>query len=279
MKKGIIIITVSVILGLISAFPGYSQHPVLNLVDPPAGNNDWRTVVSIAQDQQGYIWLATQQGLHRCDGYNYISYYNDPEDSTSMAENRIVSMHISKSGIIWLGLWTNGLDRFDPVSQTFTHFRRNPEDSASLSNNTIPALLEDSRGNLWVGTHDGLNLFHPEKGTFTRFQNIPGDTTSLSNNQVRVIYEDKQGNLWIGTGSPFGNESGPDEGGLNRYNYDTETFTRFMHDADDPNTLIDNKERAILEDSRGNFWVGTRGDGLHTMDRETGKVTRHTFDP
>jgi signal transduction histidine kinase/ligand-binding sensor domain-containing protein len=279
MKKGIIIITVSLILGLISIFPGYTQHPVLNLVNPPAGNNDWRTVVSIAQDQQGYIWLATQQGLHRYDGYNYISYYNDPEDSTSLAENRIVSMHVSKSGIIWLGLWTNGLDRFDPVSQTFTHFKRNPEDSASLSNNTIPALLEDSRGNLWVGTHGGLNLFHPEKDTFTRFQNIPGDTTSLSNNQVRAIYEDKQGNLWIGTGSPFGNESGPDEGGLNRYNYETETFTRFMHDADDPNTLIDNKVRAILEDSRGNFWVGTTGDGLHTMDRETGKVMRHTFDP
>jgi signal transduction histidine kinase/ligand-binding sensor domain-containing protein len=279
MKKGIIKITISVILGLISTFPGYAQHPVLNLVNPPAGNNNWQHVLSIAQDQQGYIWLATAIGLHRYDGHSYVSYYNNSEDPTSMAENRIESMCISKSGIIWIGLWSKGLDRFDPASQTFTHFSHDPSDSASLSNNTISSLLEDSRGNLWVGTHGGLHLFHPEKGTFTRFQNIPGDTTSLSNNQVRVIYEDKQGNLWIGTGSPWGSESGPDEGGLNRYNYETGTFTRFMHDPHNPNTLIDNKVRAILEDSRGNFWVGTKGDGLHTMDRKTGKVTRHTFDP
>jgi ligand-binding sensor domain-containing protein len=177
------------------------------------------------------------------------------------------------------GLWNQGLDRFDPESQTFTHFPNNPDDSTSLSNNTIPALLEDSKGNLWVGTHGGLNLFHPETGTFTRYQTIPGDTTSLSCNQVRAIYEDKQGAVWIGTGSPFGNESGPDEGGLNRYNYDTGTFTRFMHNPNDSTTLIDNKVRAIMEDSRGNFWVGTKGDGLHTMDRNTGKFTRHTLRP
>jgi signal transduction histidine kinase/ligand-binding sensor domain-containing protein len=279
MKKHIIKIIAFVVLGLLTILQGYTQHPVLNLVNPPAGNTDWPTVVNIAQDKQGYIWLATQLGLHRYNGHSYVSYYNNPDDSTSMAENRIVSMCISKDGTIWLGLWSLGLDRFDPVSKTFTHFSHNPSDSASLSNNTIPALLEDSKGNLWVGTHGGLNLFHPEKGTFTHFQNIPGNTTSLSNNQVRVIYEDKQGNLWIGTGSPFGTESGPDEGGLNRYNYETGTFTRFMHDPNDSNTLIDNKVRAILEDSRGNFWVGTKGDGLHTMDRKTGKVTRHTFDP
>jgi ligand-binding sensor domain-containing protein/signal transduction histidine kinase len=278
MKKHIIKITVFVVLGLTTTFQGYAQHPVLNLVNPPAGNTDWPTVVNIAQDKQGYIWLATQRGLHRYDGHSYVSYYNNPDDSTSMAENRIVSMCISKDGAIWLGLWTQGLDRFDPVSQTFTHFSHNPLDSTSLSNNTIPALLEDSKGNLWVGTHGGLNLFHPEKGTFSHFRNIPGDTTSLSNNQVRVIYEDKLGNLWIGTGSPWGTESGPDEGGLNRYNYEKGTFTRFMHDPNDSNTLIDNKVRAIMEDSRGNFWVGTKGDGLHTMDRKTGKVTRHTFD-
>jgi ligand-binding sensor domain-containing protein/signal transduction histidine kinase len=279
MIKDTIKITVFVVLGLITIFPGFTQHPILNLVNPPADNTNWRTVVSIAQDQHGYIWIANQHGLHRYDGYNYISYYNDPEDSSSMAENRIVSMCISKSGVIWLGLWSKGLDRFDPLSQTFTHFSHNHLDSASLSNNTIPAMLEDSRGNLWVGTHGGLNLYHPEKGTFTHFKNIPGDTTSLSNNQVRVIYEDKLGNLWIGTGSPFGTESGPDEGGLNRFNYETGTFTRYMHNPNDSNTLIDNKVRAILEDSKGNFWVGTKGDGLHTMDRETGKVTRHTFDP
>ena len=130
MKKRFIQVIRIFALCSIAVISANAQNPILTQVDPPApaGNNPWGNVVVISQDQQGYIWLATTQGLHRYDGHNYVSYYNDPEDSTSMAENRIVSMCISKSGIIWLGLWTHGLDRFDPVSQTFTHFSYNSED-------------------------------------------------------------------------------------------------------------------------------------------------------
>ena len=65
MKNHFIKITVFTVLGVLSTFPGYAQHPVLHLVDPPKGNTNWGSVVNIAQDRQGYIWLANQQGLHR----------------------------------------------------------------------------------------------------------------------------------------------------------------------------------------------------------------------
>jgi ligand-binding sensor domain-containing protein len=52
-----------------------------------------------------------------------------------------------------------------------------------------------------------------------------------------------------------------------------------MHDPKDPNSLINNKVNAILEDSKGNLWVGTAEDGLHIMDRATGKFQRHLYDP
>jgi ligand-binding sensor domain-containing protein len=97
---------------------------------------------------------------------------------------------------------------------------------------------------------------------------------------VRAIYEDHDGTLWIGTGSPFANDdSGPDEGGLNRLDKGTGKFTRYLHDPKNPNTLIDNRVGAIFEDSRGTFWVGTAGNGLHTMDRRTGRFERHLYDP
>jgi len=255
------------------------QHPILSVVDRQNISFDLGNVVGIDQDKQGFIWLASNYGLHRYDGHNYISYYNDPEDSSSLVQNQLGSICISKSGIIWLGTWFKGLDRFDPKTQTFTHFEHNPEDSSSLSNNSINSILEDNEGKLWVGSSDGLNLFHPESGTFTRFQNISGDTTSLSHNEVRVIYQDRQNTIWVGTGFFGNNNLGPEEGGLNRYHPESNTFSQYKHNPENSNSLIDNKVFALLEDSRGNFWVGTKGNGLHTMNRETGKFIRHTYDP
>ena len=69
------------------------------------------------------------------------------------------------------------------------------------------------------------------------------------------------------------------EGGLNRFDRNTGTFTRYLNDPKNPHSLINNKVRAIFEDSRGTFWVGTSGDGLHTMDRETGSFERHLYNP
>ena len=75
------------------------------------------------------------------------------------------------------------------------------------------------------------------------------------------------------------NENADKKGGLNRFYKNTGTFTRYLHDEKDPRSLIDNRIRAIFEDSNGNFWIGTAGDGLHTMDREKGTFERLTYDP
>ena len=86
-----------------------------------------------------------------------------------------------------------------------------------------------------------------------------------------MLYEDRQGVLWIGTGDPGEVAVG---GGLNQFDRSTETFTRYLHDPADPTSLSHNEVQTILEDSRGTFWVGTSGDGLHIMDREAGTFTR-----
>ncbi len=103
------------------------------------------------------------------------------------------------------------------------------------------------------------------------------DLTSLSNDDVRAIYEDKQGTIWVGCGEDGCDK--PDEGGLNRFDVKTGKFIRFLHNPKDPNSLVNNHVRAIFEDSRGIFWVGTEGDGLHSMDRAKGIFERHLYDP
>ncbi len=233
---------------------------------------------ALAKDGHGFMWFSDQDNrcIIRYDGSQMIRYQHDPKNPNSLGGYYPESLFIDASGIIWIGFYGEGIDRFDPATNTFTHYDHDPNDPSSLSSDMVSNIFVDHLNNIWIGTDDGLDLLNQKSGTFTHYKYDINDTTSLSCNSVRAIYEDRQGTLWVGTGFAFDNV---DEGGLNRFERDTGTFTRFLHDPDDPHSLIADKVRAIFEDSKGNFWIGTNGDGLHSMDRKTGQFTRYTNDP
>jgi len=231
---------------------------------------------SIVRDKYGFIWLSDQS--NRCiikyDGSRMTRYQNDPKNPNSLGGFYPETLFADSNGNIWIGFYGMGLDKFDPVKNIFTHYRHKDNEPGTLAHDFVTTLLIDHLGNLWVGNYGGLDLLDEKTGTFKHFKNKPDDPSSLSCDSVRAIYEDRSGTLWIGTGFAF--DPANDNGGLNRFNRSSGTFTRYMHDPKNPYSLINNKVRAILEDSYGNFWIGTSGDGLHTMDRKTGKFTRFT---
>ncbi len=127
-----------------------------------------------------------------------------------------------QAGNIWIGFYGMGLDKFDPVTKQFTHYRHNKNDAGSLSNDSVSALLVDHLGNIWVGNFGGLDLLNEKTGTFTHYRYKADDSSSLSSNTVRAIYEDREGVIWVGTGFAFDPEI--DEGGLNRFDRSTGNF-------------------------------------------------------
>jgi ligand-binding sensor domain-containing protein len=253
-----------------------AQDIHFNLVKPPDDN--FAIVYAMAQDAQGYLWFATGNGLYKYDGYQYISYHNDPRNLNSPAAVKIDYMAFDKAGCLWLSPYNLGLDRFDPASGTFIHFRHHNNELGSLACDSVKAIMQDHEGTLWLGTMNGLDKFDSKTNTFIHYKNDPNDPSSLSCNDVFALYEDKQGAIWVGTGNPFDLQK-TKEGGLNKLNKKTGKFTRYMHDDKDVHSLIDNRVRAIFEDSRGTFWIGTAGDGLHTMNRTNGTFERHLYDP
>ncbi len=231
------------------------------------------------QDRQGYMWFA-HTGVHCYDGYRYKSYFNDPLNPNSLANDRVEALCADHNGFIWIGTRLSGLDRLDPTTEHFTHFRHDPKNSNTISSDIIRTLLEDRAGILWIGTDSGLNKYDPKTGLFQHYNYDPNDPYSLSCNHVFKLYEDQQGTLWVGTGSIWYGEGGEtDEGGLNRFDKNTGKFIRYLHEPGNPHSLINNKVRAIFEDSRGTFWIGTAGDGLHTMNRTNGTFERHRYNP
>ena len=253
-----------------------TQSVKFNLVSGSNGISVGK-INGMTRDKYGFMWFSDQSNrcIIRYDGNKMVRYQNIVNDPNTLGGAYPEFLFADSSGIIWIGFYGMGLDRFDPQANTFTHYRHKKDDPESLINDYVSAVLVDHLGNIWLGTDGGLDLLDERTGKFKHYHYKADDPSSLSNNYVRNIYEDKAGELWIGTGYPWSNN---DEGGLNRFNRKTGTFTRYLHDPKNPHSLIDNHVRAIFEDSQGNFWIGTKGDGLHTMERKTGLITRHTYD-
>src|SRR5882724_5036420 len=109
----------------------------------------------ILQDQRGFIWLGTDDGLDRYDGRYFTSFRHLPDDSTTISGNIIGSLLEDENGILWIGTADGGLSRYDyrlPASQQFKQFRHLPGDSSSIPNNIINNLLQDRFGYLWIAT-------------------------------------------------------------------------------------------------------------------------------
>lgn len=233
----------------------------------------------ILQDRQGFIWFGTQDGLNRYDGYNFKVYKSNSEDPASLSDNWIESLFEDKDGYIWIGTYQGGLNKYDPLTDTFTHFIFNPNNPASIGSGTIYAILQDRSGTLWVGSEDGLNKFDPATNSFTHYRNNPNAPNSLSNNNIHAIYQSQGGSLWIGT---LG-------GGLERFDPITGKFQHFRANPDaksainndmentviieEKNAISNDIVRTVLEDANGDVWIGTER-GLNRFDSSTGQF-RH----
>lgn len=236
-----------------------------------------RKINAIGQDKFGFMWFLGQgsASIYRYDGHQFISFTHDSTNANSLGGVALETLHVDRDGIVWIGM-VEGLDRYDPATGIFTHFTHSENDPGTISG-VVSSILKDSKGRLWVGTGDGLDLLNEKSGKFIHYRNDTQNPRSISNNFINKIYEDRSGTIWIGTGFPWFNLR-LGEGGLNRLDADG-AFTRFVHNPSDPQSLINNKVKSILEDSKGNFWVGTNTDGLHLMNRVTGKFTRLRHDP
>jgi ligand-binding sensor domain-containing protein/signal transduction histidine kinase len=112
----------------------------------------------IVMDADGFLWIATWDGLNRYDGYDFNVFKPKPFDSTSISGNFITSLFVDSENRLWVGTASQGLNLFLPETQSFFRIKSYPnKDSKSLSNNTINKITEDDQGNIWVATDFGLN--------------------------------------------------------------------------------------------------------------------------
>jgi PAS domain S-box-containing protein len=208
-------------------------------------------ISSILQDEKGFIWFGTSDGLCRYDGYECVVFENDPAQPSSISHSNIICLYLDREGVFWIGT-KDGLNRFNCKTETFERFYHDANDPESLSNSTIEVICEDSVGYLWIGTEKGLNRFDRATGKSKRFMSDKTKSdVSLSNDWITAICEDSFGDLWIGT-----------ENGLNQLNKKVGTFRSYFTAEKDPALNSKYSIKSLYDDGHGVLWIGTWGMGL-----------------
>ncbi len=207
------------------------------------------TVPAIAQDRAGYIWIATYDGLHRFDGYHFVSYRNDPRDENSISDNVIDSLLIDDENRIWIGTAQGGLNRLDSSSGKLKRFLDDDGDYA-LRSRRISALLQAQNRRIWIGTAQGLAVYLPDQQGFELYSHNPLDENSAPYGAITALAESHDGKLWIGTARS-----------LSSFDPDTEQFRHWKIDRPD-NSNLPTQIQSLWVDADGGLWVGTAQRGL-----------------
>ncbi len=220
------------------------------------------SVFCILQDRKGFIWFATLDGLNKYNGYDFITYRNDPKDSTSLPDNAVTTIFEDSQGNLWVGTKSKGFCKFNPFNNQFKTYQYKPNDANSVSNNTINAILEDMNGNIWIGSAFGLNKFNPKKETFVRYYSKKKSKYSISSNYITAIIAGPPGHFWIGTNQ-----------GLNKFNFITGEVSVYKQTTNNKKNTPDNYITCLYKDESKDLWVGTmKGVAklmLETLDFET----------
>jgi signal transduction histidine kinase/ligand-binding sensor domain-containing protein len=221
-------------------------------------------VSQIVQDNQGFMWLGTQYGLNRYDGYQFRVFTPEFGHLNSLSGAYIYSLLRDRSGMLWIGC-DLFLDRFDPVTETFTHYRLENDDL-----NRIPAravhMSQDRNGTLWLATGKGLYGLDPETGRITHhYLHDPLNPSSLSSNDVKSTGEDRSGMLWVADGND-----------LERFDRTTGRVTLRVSLAESVRDFF-----SFHEDAHGVFWIGDSASGgrggFASLDPKSNQLTHYSF--
>ena len=219
------------------------------------------TVIAIIQDNKGFIWIGTDDGLNRFDGSTFKQFKPQPKNANSLRHNITKVIFEDSKGKIWIGTDGGGLSMYDPELESFTNYFNSPTNSNSLSHDNISAITEDKEGNIWVGTYGGgLNMLLPDKTGFKIFKNLSDNSQGICSNYINCLYTDHNGYIWIGSWAK----------GADRLNPRTGVFTNYQNQYGNPNSISSNTVNCFFEDSQKKLWVGTWQGGLSLYQENKG---------
>lgn len=270
------------------------------------------SVYGFAQDNEGYVWVASFGGLSRFDGYQFYNYTHDPALPGSLPDNNVRVLLPREGGGLYVGTGSAGMSIYDPASDSFTIPVKTPP---SLRKARVFCMASDGEGGVWVGMQTGFAHFHAKTGEFDLYGAPAGQQAKngLPSGGVFSLLQDRQNNLWVGTenglylrsagsqtfhlvpgesGLPqrpsvwsiFQDQAGEiwvgtDTNGLGKVSHETHQLQGYAGLSGENSLIGAHTIRGFLEIQPGVLWFITYGSGLFSLDTHTGKIRHWPKDP
>lgn len=232
-------------------------------------------VVCIVQDKRGFVWIGTEDGLNKFDGYRFTVYKRNPDQPGSLIGNHITALYTDKNDRLWIGT-IQGLQYYDKKTDSFISTSLSQPDYI-VKNNQCNAIYQDKKGILWFAS-SGLGVLRYDPKTSQSMLFSPSHThpdKSLCSGHIRSISEDSDGNLWFGA----------QDNGISVYNSSNNTFTNYSVST---GHLPSNAIFGLYKQRSGDILIATVGGGVAIFDKKQCKfisysdvfnssTTRHTF--
>jgi ligand-binding sensor domain-containing protein/signal transduction histidine kinase len=214
-------------------------------------------VTAMAQDSRGLLWLGTQYGLLRYDGYRFRKFLHAANDPASLPGNYVDALHLAADGRLWVATQNDGLAVFDPASE---RFGRPILRTGSLAQRQVRALIGDGGKGLWVGTEQGLLHLAHDGQVLAHWRHDLAKSDSLHDERVHSLLQDRQGRLWVGTAD-----------GLQRMSRDGRGFEPVLALAGPAGVgrLARTEITALMQGKDGKIWLGSRLNGAAWLDPDS----------
>lgn len=217
-------------------------------------------VTAIIEDSYGFLWVGTDDGLNRFDGYDFKIYRNIEGDSTSLLKNKIQSIYEDSRGTLWISTLNSGLHIYDRTQDFFYRVS-----DYSIQHCQVMRIIEDSDHNIWIA-----GLFN-SKSFVARLDHNTGIWKNFplfeSTDAIYSILQDSPDEFWLGTRPR----------GLYKWNYKTNKTEQFAHDPKNDNSLTGDYIEKMLRNDDGTIWIATRS-GLSNFNPVTNKYTNYQAD-
>lgn len=219
----------------------------------------------ITQDSEGYIWIATEDGLNRFNGYDFTIFRNVPGDTSSIPHNHVRCIFEDDEKRLWVAT-IGGLSIYDKSSNTFHPYRIYSYDK-SEEYIQFYYIMQDKEGYIWIAASGkGVIRLNPNDGKCQYFNTTNSDICS---DHINIIYEDYFGNIWFGSG----------QNGISIYNVSNGVFRTYNQLPCSQNIEKSNIITSICEDNEKNIWLATLTDGIckYSVSKKTFTTLDNTF--
>ncbi|MGF1587461.1 MAG: two-component regulator propeller domain-containing protein [Bacteroidales bacterium] len=260
-------------------------------------------VNALYQDQNGFVWVGTDDGLLRYDGYEFFAYHPVPGDSLSLSSSAVNTISGDNDGGMWVGT-DNGLNWYDRANDRFERYMFDPADQRSIRHNHIRKLFPEREGLILVETLDGTLTIFDRNGNTTR--HFSHDPVRQPYYRYHALYQDDEGYIWFGGRSLGLHRLDPVTGNIADFPADSQRsdrkrendislvhvgddgqwyvagldgLYRFFPERGDFERILGTTSYYAVNDPEGNVWVGT-GNGLVKVDNSSGNLVhfRHNRD-